>query len=76
MSTLVVRNLPEHLHEKLKQRAAANHRSMTKEVLHLLESGLQNQATARPLLPPPLKLRSGRMLSIDDIEAAIADGQK
>ncbi len=75
MSTLVVRNLPEQLHEQLKQRAAANHRSMTKEVLHLLESGLQSEAKPRPL-PPPLKLRGGRMLSIEDIEAAIADGQK
>jgi plasmid stability protein len=75
MSTIVVRNLPDHLHALLKQRAEQNHRSMTKEVVHLIEAGLQATPARRPL-PPPVKLRSGRMLSIDEIEAAIAEGQK
>ena len=75
MSTIVVKNLPDHLHVLLKQRAEHNHRSMTKEVVHLIEAGLGGAATPRPL-PPPVKLRSGRMLDIEDIEAAIADGQE
>ena len=75
MSTIVVRNLPDHLHALLKQRAEHNHRSMTKEVVYLIEAGLVGLATQRPL-PPPVKLRSGRMLSIDDIESAVADGQE
>ena len=75
MSTIVVKNLPDHLHTLLKQRAEHNHRSMTKEVVHLLQVGLGGAVALRPL-PPPVKLRSGRMLSIDDIEAAIADGQE
>lgn len=75
MSTIVVKNLPDHLHALLKQRAEQNHRSMTKEVVHLIEAGLQAAPARRPL-PPPVKLRSGRMLSIDEIEAAIAEGQK
>ena len=75
MSTIVVKNLPDHLHVLLKQRAQHNHRSMTKEVVHLIEAGLAGSAAPRPL-PPPVKLRSGRMLGIEDIEAAIADGQE
>lgn len=74
MSTLVVKNLPDELHEKLRAQAARNHRSVTKEVVTLIESGV---ATQRPkaMLPSTLKLKSGRMPAIADIEAAIADGR-
>ena len=48
---------------------------MTKEVVHLIEAGLQAAPPQRPL-PPPVKLRSGRMISIEEFEAAVADGQK
>lgn len=75
MSTIVVKNLPDHLHALLKQRAEHNHRSMTKEVVHLIEAGLGAAAPRRPL-PPPVKLRSGRMINIEEFEAAVADGQK
>ena len=74
MSTIVVKNFPDHLHALLKQRAEHNHRSMTKEVVHLIETGMANAVKPRPL-PPLVMLRSGRMLGIDEIEAAIADGQ-
>lgn len=76
MSTIVVKNFPENLLERLKERAERNHRSMTKEVVHLLAAGLGSEpsqpAPHRPLLPP-VALRSGRMLSVEEIEAAIAD---
>lgn len=75
MSTIVVKNLPDHLHALLKQRAEHNHRSMTKEVVHLIETGLGAAAPRRPL-PAPVKLRSGRMITIEAFEAAAADGQK
>lgn len=75
MSTIVVKNFPDHLHTLLKQRAEHNHRSMTKEVVHLIETGLQAAPHPRPL-PPPVKLRSGRMISIEEFEDAVADGQK
>lgn len=75
MSTIVVKNFPDHLHVLLKQRAENNHRSMTKEVVYLIETGLQAAPPRRPL-PAPVKLRSGRMISIEEFEAAVADGQK
>lgn len=40
MATLVIKNLPESLHRKLKERAKRNHRSMTKEAIALLEAAV------------------------------------
>lgn len=74
MPTLVIKNLPESLHRKLKKRAAQNHRSVTKEVVSLIEA---NVATPPKFeLPAPLKLKSGRLLTLEDIEAAIAEGRE
>jgi len=75
MSTLVIKNLPEELHARLKEQAQRHHRSVTKEVVSLIEAGLE---VRRPVLelPPPLKLKSGYRPTIEDIEAAIAEGQE
>jgi len=43
MSTIVVRNFPEDLLERLKHSTQSNHRSMTKEVVHLLAAGLGSE---------------------------------
>ena len=80
MPTLVVKNLPEPLHERLKAQAQQHHRSMTKEVLALIEQGLLAPragvpgADRRPL--PPLIRLPGGPVTTEWIEAAIADGQK
>ena len=37
MVTLVIKNVPEPLHFKLKERAKRNHRSLTKETIALIE---------------------------------------
>ncbi|MGH8273358.1 MAG: FitA-like ribbon-helix-helix domain-containing protein [Gammaproteobacteria bacterium] len=75
MSTLVVKNLPDELHEKLRCRAKSHHRSVNKETVAMLEETL-NAASRPPELPPPIKLKSGHMLTIEEIEAAIAEGQE
>lgn len=74
MSTLVVKNLPEHLHERLRQQALRNHRSVTKEVVSLIEAGVAGEGLARTL-PPPLKLKSDRVMSFEELQAAITDGR-
>jgi plasmid stability protein len=74
MSTLVIRNLPDPLHERLKVQAERNHRSVNREVIRLLESSLVATAARRPL-PKPVSLRSGKMQTIEDLEAAINDGR-
>lgn len=74
MSTIVVKNFPDELHGRLKQRAERNRRSMTKEVVHLIAAGLgaEEPHIHRPL-PPPVKLDRGKMVTPEEIEAAIAD---
>lgn len=73
MSTLVIKNLPEHLHAALKSQAQRNHRSLNKEAVALIEQAIAAPRTA-PKLPPPIKLKYGP-LTIDDIEAAITDNR-
>ena len=77
MSTIVVKNFPEELLERLKDRAERNHRSMTKEVIHLLADGIGREEalppTPRRPLPPPVELRSGRMTTIEEFDEAVAD---
>ena len=75
MATLVVKNLPEPLHAQLKAHAQANHRSVTKEVVALIEQALKGQPRAALEPPPPLKLRDGPA-TIQWIEAAIHDGRE
>jgi Arc-like DNA binding domain len=80
VSTLVVKNLPDQLHERLKARARQHHRSITKEAIALIEEGLlapratASQTDAPPL--PPLVRLPGGALTTDWIEAAIADGRR
>ncbi len=74
MSTLVIKNLPEQLHQRLKAQAERNRRSVTKEAIRLLESGLVAGA-GQLELPEPVSLRSGKLQTIDDIEAAISEGR-
>jgi plasmid stability protein len=60
MSTLVVKNLPDPLHDQLRQRALSNRRSVTQEAIHILEQGLSSAALRAPVkLPPPYKLKGG-----------------
>ena len=70
MPTLVVKNLPDDLHARLKARAQRNHRSVTKEMVFLIEQALHGQP-APECLPPPVALKGGP-LRIKDIEEAIA----
>lgn len=74
MSTLVVRNLPDELHEKLRRQAKRNRRSVTKEVVSLIDAGVAPQQPKFEL-SPPLKLKRGHMLTIGEIEDAIAEGR-
>lgn len=60
---------------KVKQQARDHHRSVTKEVIHLIEAGVNGPSGSAFELPPPLTLKSGYRPNIEDIEAAIAEGR-
>lgn len=73
MSTLVIKNFPDVLHARLREQAERNRRSVTMEAVTVLERGLTVPRVA-PKLPPPIKLKGGP-LTIEEIEAAIAEGR-
>lgn len=72
MSTLVIKNFPEELHARLKALAQRHHRSVTKEVVTLIESVLAMPGQSSKLSPPP-ELTGGYRPTIEDIEAAVVD---
>jgi plasmid stability protein len=53
MTALLIKNLPEDLHQRLKAQAKENRRSMAQEVLMLLGLGLA--APRKRKLPPLVK---------------------
>lgn len=73
MPGFVIKDLPPELHRKLKEQAARHHRSMTKEVLEVLERALTKEDHPKKA-PPPLK---GRFALTDKfIERARREGRE
>jgi plasmid stability protein len=73
MSTLVIKNLPDELHARLREQAERNRRSVTKEAVTLIERGLASARVA-PELPRPLKLKGGPVTE-RELESWIAQGR-
>ena len=74
MATIIVRDMPEALHRRLKADAVQHHRSMNGEILAMLEREMG--AAPAPALPPPVKGRlrvDGRWIAAVIREAR--DGQ-
>lgn len=75
MAALVIKNLPENLHRRLKEEAARNRRSMTQHAVLLLEQALEGGRTPGARNPPQpidLGVRHDRKW----INAAIREGRK
>lgn len=72
MATLVLRNFPSELHDRLKHRAERNHRSMTKEAVAILEKELSAGAGLR--LPDPIPAEPP--LTVQEIAQAIKAGRE
>ncbi len=71
MAALVIKNIPESLHQRLKEVARSHRRSMTQEVLIILEESLN-------IIPIefPDPVRGTYQLTQELIEAAIREGRK
>ena len=54
MPGIVIRDLPPALHERLREVAERHHRSMSKEVVTILEDALGR--SSERTYPPPVKL--------------------
>ena len=73
MAGLLIRELPDELHRKLRIRAKQNRRSMAKEALMLLELAFASDEPKNASMPQPFK---GQFLLTDDwIEQAKAEGR-
>lgn len=59
MANLIIKNIPDDLYQRLKQRTELNRRSMNSEVLICLEETLTiSQTDAKAILPRIRKLRA------------------
>lgn len=48
MADLTIRGLPDELHAALRQKAEANHRSVNRETIALIERAIKSEAAIRP----------------------------
>ena len=65
MLTLTLKNIPEHLHAKLKQSAVKNRRSLNSEILTRLERDVSAPKVDRAKLASDLKAFTDRLPHVD-----------
>lgn len=74
MTTIVIKNVPDELHARIKDRAQRNRRSVTKELLTIIEESVAPRRVA-PKLPPPIKLKGGP-LTDEELRYARENGRE
>jgi plasmid stability protein len=74
MPGLLIRDLPDDLHQKLKERAASNRRSLAKETLVILETALRG-ADVVETLEPPIPHKGRFQLTDEWIDQAKREGR-
>ncbi len=70
MSSLLIKNLPEELHKKLKEQAQKHRRSMMQEAITILE---QNLLIVTTKIPDPLQGK--KLMTQDILTNAIQEGR-
>ena len=71
MASILIKDIPADLHDRLRRAAVCDHRSLNREVIALLEAALAE----RPVeLPPPI--RGAVPLTPDWLERAIREGRE
>lgn len=76
MAALVIKNLPEKIHLRLKEEAARNRRSMTQHAILLLEQALENGEPMAAKKNPPQPIDLGTRHDHKWIYAAIREGRR
>jgi len=71
MPSIWVKDIPPDLHQRLKEAAAHDRRSLSKEIIALLEAALTSRS---PALPPPIE--GAFPLTDEWLEQAIAEGRE
>ena len=78
MATLTLKNVPDDLHRRLKERAARNHRSLNREAIHALERAVAPEAgdlSERIAALQGKMAREGVEATPESVEAAIEHGR-
>ncbi|MGN8159053.1 FitA-like ribbon-helix-helix domain-containing protein [Salinisphaera sp. RV14] len=70
MSTLVVKDLPAHLHEALKARARRHHRSLNKEAASIIEQAV-HAGDMQSIQHGPAPM--GQPLTLEELDVALSD---
>lgn len=70
--------IPDELMRRVKMRAVQRNQKLKDTVATLLEAGIATASDEMPLarLPKPVRLKTRRLMTIDDIETAIASGRE
>ena len=69
--------LPDGLMKRVKLRAIHRNQKLKDAIAQLLELGMAaSKSSGPPRAPKPVRLKTGRLLSICDIEAAIGAGRE
>jgi plasmid stability protein len=77
MPGLLIKDLPSQLHRRLKARAAAMHRSLSREALVILERALDERAGPRRLSEiDALRQKGPRPLTDAVIQTALREGRR
>lgn len=71
MASILIKDIPADLHERLRQAAQRDHRSLNKEVIALLEDALKPRSV---VLPPPIQ--GAFPLTPEWLEQAISEGRE
>ncbi len=70
--------IPDELMRRVKMRAVQRNQKLKDTVATLLEAGIATASDEMPLarLPKPVRLKTRRLMTIGDIESAIASGRE
>ena len=72
MPSLILRDMPVEVHQRLRERAARHHRSMTKEAIDILDRELS--AASEIHLPEPIGM--GASIPVEVIDRAVDEGRE
>lgn len=79
MPSITVKNIPEEIYEKVKEQAAAHHRSINSEIIACLEKSVTStRPSAETILQKARHARSMARgsLSAEEIRKAIEEGRE
>jgi plasmid stability protein len=77
MPSILVKDLPDELHQRLKVRARRNRRSMAKELLELISGSLEDRSGPPSLEEiDRLRVAGSRPLTQEVLDEALRDGRR